>query len=313
MMGRSITFLLMFIIILSAPVFAVDYLVGAKASYVVWRPMLKDMGKDLPWMGWEYFGNGKGFMYGGNAGVILTDEISISVSYLYGDLFSNFDKRWTAPEGGPSGNLNEYDQTAKAEITRHDLDTAVSYGLNSSFKLFAGFKYQPVTIKVKQSGARWGLSGGGDSVSKSMITIEENNYAPALGIGYSLPLTDSIAFMINLSFLYLWGTVDVDSHNENYTAKVGGTIDKYPSTGGGPSDMTIKFDNKGYGFNVEPSFLFIMKDNIMILLGARVQYVNSTIKFKSTSNSSSEGIPAEMKNLKDIVYGGSVAINIRPI
>lgn len=311
-MKRSlIVILLICLVFISAPAFAFDFLFGAKASYVVWKPILSDMGKDLPWMGWQYFDKGSGFMYGGNLGLIITDDISLSVSYLYGNLFTQFDKRFTAQRPGNPGETSKdvtFDTTAKAQIYRHDLDSALSYNIISSLKIFAGFKYQPLSIKINETGAEWELPlTNNGRFNKENLTIKEQNYAPAVGIGYSLPFAEVFAFTANLSFLYMWGTMNVDVTGDHYSNS-GSGINANPSD---PENFKIKFTSKGFGFNFEPAFVFFVKESVVLVLGGRIQFVRSNVDLKSVTVAGAEtpsGVPEKMKNLNDILYGGYVSI-----
>ncbi len=138
--------------------FAVEALVGAKVWYVAWNPYLKDVGEKIaPWEGWQYIEGGSGMMYGPSASLLLSDRLTFSVSYLYGVLGARYDANFIESNGDTNLKV-EYHFTGYARTVRHDLDTALSYSLSQNFKLFAGFKYQPLMMKVNKQGGFWDLN-----------------------------------------------------------------------------------------------------------------------------------------------------------
>ncbi len=68
--------------ILSLPSFSngAEYMAGVRAGYFAWQPFLKDIGasgmSDITW--------GTGMLYGPIFSVMFTDDLSISVSALFG-------------------------------------------------------------------------------------------------------------------------------------------------------------------------------------------------------------------------------------
>lgn len=66
---------------------------------------------------------------------------------------------------------------------RYDSDTALNYSLNRYFKVFAGFKY----------------------MRYDEPDIKQISYGPGIGMGFTLPLTDSLFAIANVSAMYLFG------------------------------------------------------------------------------------------------------------
>jgi len=140
---------------ITKPSHAVEALIGAKVWYVSWRPYLIDVGEKIaPWEGWQHIEGGSGMMYGPSASLLITDRLTFSVSYLYGELGAQFNANYTEAD---EGDLREYHFSGYARTIRHDLDSALSYSLSQNFKVFAGFKYQPLTLKIKKQGGQWDL------------------------------------------------------------------------------------------------------------------------------------------------------------
>lgn len=281
----------------TAPLAAMDFLVGAKIAYVGWHPFLIDVGDTVEGPGWKYLDEGSGLMYGPNVALMLTDKINLGVSYLYGNLSSNLNKRFTATEGP---NTNTYDTTGQVDIIRQDVDATLSYSLSPAFKIFAGAKYQPIKVTIKSSGAKWGdgyPANEGAFFSKSQ---EMNAWYldPAVGVGLTLPLSEKLVFTINLSALYITGKFKV---NKEKSVEYVSTAFDTPVPGTGNS---FEMDMSGYGANLEPGLAFIMSENLFIMLGARIQYTRLSTE---PSGGDTSNAPT-LSGLNDIIYGGYVSV-----
>jgi hypothetical protein len=273
----------------AAPLAAMDVLVGVKAAYVGWHPFLIDVGENLPSAGWEYLEEGSGLMYGPNAAVMLTDRVNLSVSYLYGNLNSSYQKQYYNSDQNVTNNF-----TGRVEIVRQDLDAALSFSLSPSFKIFIGVKYQPIKITIDESGAEWGAVN--NYFVKRVQNMKASYIDPAVGIGLSLPLAENIAFTTNLSLLYVVGKFEVGGHRDQW-------LDADPLQYSYYKDPTFKMDISGFGANLEPGFVFITSQGILISLGARIQYTRL-----ATDPGKNSGENAKMSGLNDIIYGGFVSV-----
>jgi len=285
-----------FITLFSSAVYGVEYLIGAKAWYANWDSSLKDAGKEVPWMGWQYMETGSGWLYGPNVAVIFSERVNLSVSYLYGNMQAQFEASYRATDGG---NTYDYYMVGKNEITRQDVDSALSFQMMSRLKLFLGFKYQIVDMTMKQSGAQWRTSDptiGG--FTKAKMTFEQENYAPALGLGTSIPLGEMFAITANVSALYMRGEQHITHRSVFYES---GDFNN-PHTGE-PFENTM--DLKGYGINADPAILLYVNDiNLVIMLGFRYQYVKYDAKWKRPQ----QGVDSQMDNLSETLYGAYLSI-----
>ncbi len=72
---------------------------------------------------------------------------------------------------------------------RYDSDSALNYSLNRYFKVFAGFKYMRYDTTCDQ------------------LDFDEKqiSYGPGIGMGFTLPLSDSLFAIANVSAMYLFG------------------------------------------------------------------------------------------------------------
>ncbi len=112
---------------------------------------------------------------------------SIDPSFLYGPVLAlGFGRGWSLSTVFLYGRFTmEEDDGASSKINRYDSDTALNYSINRYIKLFAGPKFMGYTMSRQ---------------SFSHIAV-----GPALGIGITLPLSDSLFLLWNVSGVYLFG------------------------------------------------------------------------------------------------------------
>ncbi len=294
-----ILFCMVLCVIPAGDALAVEALVGAKVWYVAWNPYLKDVGEKIaPWEGWQYIEGGSGMMYGPSASLLLSERLTFSMSYLYGVLGARYDAHSNEWEGA---SLREYHYTGYARTVRHDLDSALSYTLSGNFKVFAGFKYQPVTMKVNKQGASWDLfeatglrdpSGNHVYIDSNELTFKQYNYAPGLGLGYSAAVSDRFTLTMNLSFVYFFGVFKINTGETLYYIPDLNTASVNPAS-------KYRFDSSGIGFNAEPGIVVLLNETTVLSLGFRFQYVRMSIK-------NAEGLD-DTEGLNDYVYGAYLA------
>jgi len=274
---------------------AVEALIGAKVWYVSWRPYLIDVGEKIaPWEGWQHIKGGSGMMYGPSASLLITDRLTFSVSYLYGELGADYNVKSTELEGG---GLREYHYSGYARTIRHDLDSALSYALLQNLKVFAGFKYQPLILKAVKQGVSWELDAGGNRVpggqhvyiDDNELTFRQYNYAPGLGLGYTASISDKFTVTMNLSLIYFFGIFKINT---------GETLYYYPDLDTSLINPSYKyrFDSSGFGLNAEPGIVVMLNEKIVLSLGFRFQYVRLSVK-------NADGLE-DTEGLNDYVYGG---------
>lgn len=288
------------IVFIVHPLFAVDnVLIGVKGWYASWDPLYVDVGDSFPETGWQHLETGKGMLYGPSLGVSLSDRINLSVSYLFGTLQTQYEKGYTAT---PSWDINKYEfyKIGKAEVSRQDLDIALSYNTTQTFKVFAGFKYQPAEIKLKSAGTDWQTADptNTDVLRLESHTFKQKAYGPALGVGISYPLADVIAFTANLSLLYIVGDSEMVLEGVQYD-------NIPPSSIESPYKEEFKIDISGMGINFEPAFVALLKEKLIFVLGFRFQYLRATAEssyFDTTLGSK------ELDDLNDYYYGFYVSV-----
>lgn len=265
-MMRNRTYLKYFFILIffifSNKAHAADAMLGAKVWYPQWRPYLIDMGKDLAAEeGLQHIEGGSGMLYG--PGISVTaNRFALSVSYMYGNIYSRYEADFITSE-------RRIHYVGSAKTRRHDVDSALSYIVNDSFRVFAGFKFQPYTMYTKKSGAQWDLIPVGSNYGRYLtgkIKLKHVNYAPAVGLGYSYIINQYIAIGANLSALYFRGNVDI-SMNTVYYDDNEWTIAK------AREEENYKFKVSGYGLNFEPSFLITAGNDLFVQIGFRYQSV----------------------------------------
>ena len=115
-----------------------DFTLGAKSGYYVWRPWLMDMDKVM----WEGVQPGSGILYGPVLSLVITPDVSVSVAGLFGTQSTawsdNNNQKWFGPSEVLASGLYS------AEMDRMDIDGAVSVRMTDNLKLFAGYKYQMI-------------------------------------------------------------------------------------------------------------------------------------------------------------------------
>lgn len=315
---RTALFAVIVLLFTTGNTFAANIFAGGKAFYAFWDPYLKDVPgayANAEGTGWQLLDTGGGWMYGPTASVSFFDDLSISLTYLQGTLLSKLDGNWHYTESwGP----REVDASAAGSATakRQDIDAVVSYNIGSSFKIFAGYKYQPLDMTIKQKQYMHSVDASGvtdEGVSDAKMEFETKYNSPALGIGYSLPFADMFAFTVNVSGLYVKGTSKLE-RTDNTVLGVNTPPAGTPNLWEMPNSnsFTADMDIKGWGYNIEPSIVTILKDNILFVIGFRYQSIKIEGTMKNTQNvhiqgtnppTSEQDQDVTMKDLNDTVYG----------
>jgi hypothetical protein len=273
--------------------FALDYLIGAKAWYASWEPGIKGIGEKFEDTGLQHLETGSGWMYGPNMSILFTDNLSLSISYLYGNLYSKYEKVWEYTDF--IGDPYRKDFNGNATTTRQDLDVAVSYRVTQLLRIFAGYKYQPVEISTTASGTVWPLNPADDNFQKEDATFELLFHGPALGAGASLPFGGIFAFTMNLSILYISGDGTLKVDKEVY----------FISSFRNPTTDSVKVDvtYNGFGLNAEPALICIIKENIIVILGFRYQFIRLDGEFEIKTLGD-----FPLDDMDDHLYGGYLSI-----
>ncbi len=131
-----------------------------------------------------------GFYYGPALSFRLPANVTISSGFLYARLKA---------ESPPGPTLAPWATSMETRVIhRYDSDSTISYSFTWFLKLFAGFKYSRIDYENDQR-----------SMIPSVSTIfyfkekyRYDNYAPALGIGFSVHLIENFFLLITASMLY---------------------------------------------------------------------------------------------------------------
>ncbi len=244
----------------AVPAFAVDFLVGAKTGYYVWEPYFKDMKES----GVEELETGSGVLYGPTIGVLLTDDLSFSAVALYGTQ-STYWKNDRTPKIFGTNSITSTG-TFYSEITRVDVDSALSYRLAEKFKLFVGYKYQYTETTIR--GTFISEQPGSAYVQVGDVLMEVPSHGPALGVGYSDTIGSNFFVSCNLSGLYMFSRHKFTRNRwDSYELDAVSIVDINTMETNG-----IGFDTRQIGLNVEPSVGMSVGD-VVATLGVRFQWV----------------------------------------
>jgi hypothetical protein len=115
---------------------------------------------------------------------------------LYGPVAGyDFGNNWSVSSIFLTGGLSETADPSDYNQRRYDSDTVLSYKLSRWFKVFGGFKY-----------FRMGFNQGEKTPGLFKSTDEDYvSRGAGLGVGLTLPVTDSLFVLANFSGLYCFG------------------------------------------------------------------------------------------------------------
>ncbi|MCL2025674.1 MAG: hypothetical protein FWG92_02585 [Leptospirales bacterium] len=180
--------------------------------------------------------------YGPALAVKLNNDFNLTFVYLYG-VFED-------KESGSSEKRN-------LKYKRSDADFAINYRLSNYFKVFAGIKYMPYSIK------------GTIKSSTEEITFDNKHsgLGPGLGLSATIPIIGNMFALATVSGFYLWS-------EDN---------SKYVSTNPANNE-SYKSNYKRYGFNSTLSIAYyIAPASTVVSLGGRYQYFRSDYSNEITS------------------------------
>lgn len=272
----------------AAPVFATDYIIGAKGGYYVWRPFLRD----IPGNEFSTLESGTGALAGPILGISFTDDITFSVSGLFGEQTAQWSMGNTFNE-----NDGKYESTTSyMREQRYDIDTALSYQILKDLRLFIGYKYQYLDVEWISARRQ---AGDATSMSYQENTVEFKIplHGIAMGGSYAVPISDLYFFSMTFSGLFMRGTFKYSSSATKYRT--------YESTAitGTAQGESENIDMQQAGFNIEPA-IGIRTGGPIITLGVRYQYLRS--QFYNRESTSSDGPSDNWMN--DHLYGVFIAV-----
>lgn len=265
-----------------------EYMAGIRTGYFAWQPFLKDIGasgmSDMKW--------GTGVLYGPIFSIMFTDDLSISVSALMGKQSTHWQSKFSYFDSNTRVTGNYH-----FEGFRADVDSALSYRMSQYFKIFAGYKYQYLKLEYKYTELRTDLTNSNhiEEIDVAVADPTTNHFhGPALGIGFTYPLTDAYFVSMNVSGLYMTG--DFEFKGDNLAWLADGTFN-------GESHNKLKVPMRQIGINVEPVIGMNPGNNLPIIT-VGVRYQRSRFKIKESNNATGD----TDKSFDDTIAGAFVSI-----
>lgn len=261
---KLLSIAVLFIVVLTTPVFAIDFIIGAKGGYYAWAPFFKEL--DAPVL--SDIDRGEGFLVGPVISALFTPDITLSVALLTGKQNTH----WYSPNQYQVERDAWMSGTYYVDVNRTDIDTALSYRFMQNMKVFLGYKVQIIEANLKYTERRY---DGDRAVYEGDIDAKTPSHGPALGIGYSLPIGKGYFVTANLSGLFMWGEFEVseDLYSYNLSDVAGDPDFQY---GVLTKDPSVTLDTRMYGLNFEPSIGFSAGEGWPIItLGFRYQLLRT--------------------------------------
>lgn len=252
-------FLVVFVFIaLSA--YSMDFIVGLKAGYFSWLPMYADLGTEgtLADIGW-----GAGVLYGPIVSLIFTPNVSLSISGLMGKQSSYWSSRFSPMSSQSiSGNYN-------FDVFRADFDSVIIYRVSTNLRIFAGYKYLLMNTSMAYTEIRTDVNNNAIlEVNVSDIELSHYGHGPAIGFGYSYPISNNFFATFTVSGVYMWGEWSVETSKSYQAYSHSGYILSTSST-----IPDISKPMRHMGVNIEPAIGMTAKEGLPIVtLGMRYQH-----------------------------------------
>ncbi len=232
-------------------------IVGAKGGYFIWRPFLKDISAP----GMKGVKDGTGALAGPVFSLSFTDDLSLSVSGLFGAQDARWDKDMV---DGTDLVHRSYSFHEK----RYDIDSAINYTITPNFKIFAGYKYQFVDVNKFKEFSLWYNTTQINSAGISSMRWKSHAHGPALGIGLSYPFNETYFITSNFSVIYFF--------NSNYDTKSNYKEISMGSITTGSDSEKLEFLQ--WGVNVEPAIGAKISESIIGTVGVRFQWLSMEMK-----------------------------------
>jgi hypothetical protein len=252
----------------AVPLMGADYIIGAKGGYFVWRPFLCD----IPGGGFSTLESGTGALAGPVLGIAFTEDITLSVSGLFGQQTAQWNMGNTFNE-----KYGEYESTTSyMQEQRYDIDTALSYQIIPGMRIFIGYKYQFLEVEWISSERQAG-NATSMSVAEDEVVFKIPLQGIAIGGSYTAPISDLYFFSMTLSGIFMRGKFKYSSHEIKYRT--------YESTAitGTPNDESATYDMQQIGLNFEPA-IGIRTGGPIITLGLRYQLLRAQFYNQEASN-----------------------------
>ena len=275
---------------ISVPLFAVNFMVGAKSGYFLWKPFFKG----IPGGGFESVEKGDGILNGPILSLIITQDISISCAALFGKQSEYWSDHNTDKLFGNS--FISSTGTFYSDMNRIDVDSAISYRLIRGLKFIAGYKYQRVKYNQKETGF---MDDNRAYDHRAISKIPA--HGPAIGLGYSHIFSDIFFGTLNFTGVYMMSKMKIEKN----------VMEWYTPSGPSTFDITVdnlgsaSFDSWQIGLNLEPSVGAIIQEKLIFSIGFRFQWMKTGFIDKYII----EGMDLSPdKMLNDFIYGGFVSV-----
>lgn len=262
-MKKIVLLVIILMTIFSSHLFAMDYIVGAKAGYFVWQPYFQEMKGS----GIEEVKDGNGMLYGPVASIIFTPDISFSAVFLTGKQTTQWHdedkhKTWAGNKIISTGNFY-------TDILRYDFDSALSYRILDRFKVFLGYKYQYTETTLKGEFRSYLIDHDEDRVNEGDVKFNIPSHGPGLGVGYSI--AGNIFFATaNLSAIYMFSKFNFE---KNMWVEYTPQGDELVNDGTMNAEKS-SYDTRQVGLNFEPS-VGLRVENVVVTLGFRLQWMRT--------------------------------------
>ncbi|HPC42604.1 MAG TPA: hypothetical protein PL180_16845 [Spirochaetota bacterium] len=127
--------------------------------------------------------NNPSFLYGPVLSFYLPKHVTITTTFLYGEFPIKID------EVNMSLNFI-FPQKTRYLIKRYDSDSAITYSFARFFSMYLGFKYTKFKFKSNE------ISALDEIVFYEKIKKQYDEYAPALGFGFTIPLVEKTLYLL---------------------------------------------------------------------------------------------------------------------
>jgi hypothetical protein len=287
-MKKFAAFVILCITIFSAPLFAMDYIIGARGGYFVWDSFLKDIGPEQ----FKDLNPGDGTLYGPILSLLFTPDLSFSVAGLVGAQKAE-DTVYDKPMGGGKRTV-----IFTLNTDRIDVDSAFNYRLGESFRVFLGYKLNYLNSVYSGIEITTTIADSFQEVHVTELDISEFLHGPAMGMGYSLMLGKGYFISANLSFLYMIGTMKFNPEkNYSYTTGVRS----------GSADDSFTEDLRLLGINFEPAIgVSFGEGTPIVTLGFRYQW--NQLQFLNLSDFARNNMGITTGWMDDRLYGVFISV-----
>jgi len=197
-----------------------EFKAGIYSYYAWWKPGFRDY--------YEEYKTDPLLMIGPVLSLTFFDDFTLSAVAITNGLLPS-DASFKYSSTGSSG---PYSINAESQIARLDFDFALSYRINTIFKIFIGYKYM-ASSEDKDDNEDFKFKG---LYTTKFNTIDKNEiYAdgPGCGISISYPFTDNIAATVSTSIVYMKGWYRMNEYylSSNQVYKKDPTNHNYYSIG----------------------------------------------------------------------------------